>query len=127
MHLNFALLAAAGGALGAAARYLMGALALRLLGPQFPWGTLAVNVAGCFLMGLIAGFAIYRHQLSPELRMFLATGVLGGFTTFSAFALDAFFLYEERGAGLAALYVAASVIVSLAALLGGLAITRLFS
>ncbi len=124
MHLKLALLAAAGGAFGSAARYLVSVAALRLFGAHFPWGTLIVNVAGCFLMGLLAGAALYRLDISPEARAFLATGVLGGFTTFSAFALDGFLLYE-RNAGLAAIYVGASVLLSLAALLAGLFIARL--
>jgi CrcB protein len=126
MEVKLALLAAIGGGLGSAARYMVGAMALRAFGPNFPWGTLAVNVAGCCLMGVIAGIALYRFQMSAELRVFLATGFLGGFTTFSAFALDAFTLYE-KSLGIAALYVLASVFLSLAAFLFGLAAVKFAS
>lgn len=124
MNLNSALLAAAGGALGSAARYFVGAIAFRLFGPEFPWGTLAVNVIGCLLMGILAGFVILRDAVPADLRIFLMTGVLGGFTTFSAFALDSYFLYERTPAA-AGIYIAASVVLSLAALLAGLFAVRL--
>jgi CrcB protein len=123
VHAKLALLVAAGGAIGSAARYGVGALLLRWLGPNFPWGTICVNIAGSFLMGVVTGFAVYRLALSADMRLFLATGVLGGFTTFSAFALDSYFLYERNG-GLAAIYILASVMLSLAALLAGIAVER---
>lgn len=123
MHLKLALIAALGGALGSAARYLAGAAALRMMGPGFPWGTLYVNVVGSFAMGAVAGLAIYRSELGPDMRVFLTTGVLGGFTTFSAFSLDAALL-AEKSIATAAIYVGASVVVSLLALYAGLAVTR---
>lgn len=126
MELKLALLAALGGGLGSVARYTVGAIALRAFGPSFPWGTFAVNVAGCCLMGVVAGLAIYRLQMSAELRVFLATGFLGGFTTFSAFALDAYTLYEKSLAT-AVLYVLASVLLSLAAFVVGMAAVKLAS
>jgi CrcB protein len=114
-----------GGALGAGARHLVNLGAARLLGLSFPWGTLAVNVAGGFLMGLLVGWLAGAYQGSgPGLRLFLATGVLGGFTTFSAFSLDAVSLWERGSHGLAMGYVAASVIFSIAALAAGLALAR---
>ena len=79
---------ALGGALGASGRYLTGVWAVRLLGHGFPYGTLIVNVFGCFLMGALVEAAALKLSLSQEMRAFLTTGVLGGFTTFSAFALD---------------------------------------
>ena len=115
---------AAGGALGSAARYLVNVAAGRLLGPEFPWGTLAVNVAGSFVMGLLIALMALKMQVSQEVRAFLTTGVLGGFTTFSAFSLDFALLVERRETGLAALYVIASVGLSLAAIFAGLKLGR---
>ncbi len=115
---------AAGGAAGSVARYLVVVEAGRLLGLAFPWGTVAVNVAGSFLMGLLAGAAMQVAAIGPELRALLATGFLGGFTTFSAFSLDAWAL-AERGASLAAAgYVAGSVAAGLLALAAGKQISR---
>ena len=116
------LLVALGGALGAVARYLTGLAALRLLGAGFPWGTLAVNVAGSFAMGLLA--VTLAHVGQTRLAPLLMTGFLGGFTTFSAFSLDALTLWERVDALAAAAYVTASVILSLAALAAGLTLAR---
>ncbi len=118
------LLVAAGGAVGSVLRYAVGLWALRIAGPAFPWGTLTVNVVGCFLIGLLAELITHRFGGSMELRLLLITGFLGGFTTFSAFSLDTIALFE-RGAPVAALvYVAASVLVSLAAVFAGLGVAR---
>ena len=118
------LFVAAGGALGASARYLVGVGSGRLLGLGFPWGTLAVNVFGCFLMGLLIEAMALRWSVSNELRAFLTVGVLGGFTTFSAFSVDFAYLFE-RGDHMAAwLYLIASVGLSIGALFLGLAIVR---
>lgn len=121
-------LVALGGAIGAACRHLVNVLALRLFGPGFPVGTLSVNVLGGFLMGLLAGsLALRSYGGGQGLRLFLATGILGGFTTFSAFSLDAVLLWE-RGAWAASLgYVTASVTLSIAALLAGLSVARAFA
>ena len=113
-------LVALGGAIGAALRHLSGIAALRLMGPAFPWGTLFVNVFGSLLMGLFIAWLTKRSGTSNELRLFVATGVLGGFTTFSAFSLDVANLVE-RGAEMGAVgYVLASVILSVAAVFIGL-------
>lgn len=112
-----------GGALGAGARHLAGLGALRWLGPGFPWGTLFVNLAGGLAIGLLAGW-LNRSGGSEATRLFLAVGVLGGFTTFSAFSLETFLMIERGQLGLAALYVAASVIGSVALLFAGLATMR---
>lgn len=117
------LLTAAGGAIGSAARYICGVLALQWYGARFPWGTLFVNVFGSLLMGIVSGLVIHRAALSADVRLFLATGVLGGFTTFSAFALDTAFL-AGRDVTLSAIYVVASVALSLLALSFGLYVTR---
>lgn len=114
---------ALGGAIGASARYMTNLAALRLAGPGFPWGTLAVNVAGSFLMGLLVGLLAQRD--AQRLAPFLMTGVLGGFTTFSAFSLDALTLWERGQTGLAALYVAGSVLLSLAGIVAGVAAGRM--
>jgi CrcB protein len=103
------LLVAAGGALGSVLRYLVSLAALGWLGAGFPWGTLAVNLLGSAAIGLLAGLGI-----GGPARLFLVTGLLGGFTTFSAFSLETALLWE-RAPGLAAAYVAASVGLGLAA------------
>lgn len=118
------LLVAAGGAVGSVCRYLVGVGALRLLGPSFPWGTLTVNVVGSFGIGVLAELIVVRFGASTDLRLLLITGFLGGFTTFSAFALDAVSLFE-RGAALSSLvYLVASVVVSLAATVAGMFLMR---
>ncbi|GBD47501.1 fluoride efflux transporter CrcB [Methylopila sp. Yamaguchi] len=118
-----ALLVALGGAIGSLARYGVNLWTLRSFGPGFPWGTLTVNVVGGFVMGLLAALLTLRGG-SSEARLFLMTGVLGGFTTFSAFSLDAVSLWERGEGSAAAVYVIASVAVSIAALVGGLALGR---
>jgi fluoride exporter len=113
---------ALGGALGASARYCVNVVALRLLGTGFPYATLGVNILGSFLMGAVV--VTFANKDLTRYAPFVMTGVLGGFTTFSAFSLDAVSLWE-RGETLAATgYVAGSVILSLAALLAGMALTR---
>ena len=118
------LLAAAGGAIGAGARHLVAHAALRILGPHFPWGTPIVNVVGSFLMGLLVAALALRFNLNNEMRIFLATGVLGGFTTFSAFSLDVVNLIERHAQGPAAVYVLASVVLSVGGLFAGLSLGR---
>lgn len=113
---------ALGGALGASARYMTGIATARLLGRGFPWGTLTVNIVGSFLMGVLV--VALLHLSANRYAPLLMTGVLGGFTTFSAFSLDAITLYERGQGALAAAYVAGSVILSLAALFAGLTLAR---
>ncbi len=117
-------LVALGGALGSVTRYLVGVATLRNFGPAFPWGTLAVNLIGGLLIGACAGFFALRSDVPQEWRLFLITGCLGGFTTFSAFSLDAVTLYERGEAVTAAVYVAASVGFSIGGVLAGLALMR---
>jgi CrcB protein len=115
-----------GGGIGAAGRHGVNIAAARLLGIGFPWGTLIVNVLGSFAMGLLAAWFAFRAGagLSQHARLFLTTGILGGFTTFSAFSLDAALLWE-RGAIVAAVsYILVSVILSIAGLFVGLALVR---
>ncbi|MCF3638511.1 fluoride efflux transporter CrcB [Rhizobium sp. TRM95111] len=113
-----------GAGVGGAGRHGVNLLAARFFGAGFPMGTLAVNVIGCFVMGAIAGVFAFRGHLPQEMRLFLTTGILGGFTTFSAFSLDAALLWERGEAGLAATYVGISVLLSLAGVAAGLALTR---
>lgn len=119
------LLVAVGGAAGSVARYLVGAAALRWIGPGWPWGTMTVNIVGGFLMGLLTGWLALRAAGQQEtLRVLLGVGVLGGFTTFSAFSLDAALMIERRAYGQAFSYTAASAIIALAALFAGLYLAR---
>lgn len=119
------LLVALGGGIGAGLRHLSATAALRIMGPNFPWGTFFVNVVGSLVMGLFIGWLVKRTGgSSNEIRLFFATGVLGGFTTFSAFSLDAANLLE-RGASLMALsYVLGSVFLSISAVFVGLMVAR---
>ena len=115
-----------GAGIGGALRHGVNLGCARYCGVAFPWGTLTVNVAGSFIMGALAAWLAFRagEGWSQPLRLFLATGILGGFTTFSAFSLDAVLIWERGEAGLAAAYVAASVVLSIAGLLAGLALVR---
>jgi CrcB protein len=113
-----------GGGLGAVARHGVNRAGLALLGPGFPWWTMAVNIAGSFLIGLLAGL-FGAMETGHNMRLFLTTGVLGGFTTFSAFSLDALTLWERGALLQAGLYVAATIILSLLAAAVGLLLTRL--
>ena len=115
---------AVGGAIGATGRYLFNLQMLRLLGPNFPWGTFGVNVIGSFIMGLVAGLFALRLDLSPEMRSFITTGILGGFTTFSAFSLDAANMIERAQHALAAAYIGGSVALGITGLFLGLWIAR---
>ncbi|MFC2953051.1 fluoride efflux transporter CrcB [Marinicaulis aureus] len=118
---------AAGGAVGAMARHAVSRTAMHLLGPNFPWGTLVANIMGSFVMGLIIVWLAHREPVSPALRVFLTVGLLGAFTTFSTFSLDVVTLYRDRTIVIAGAYLLASVILSVSALLGGLAIGRQFT
>lgn len=117
------LLAALGGAIGSVLRYLVGVFTVRWFGPSFPWGTLAVNVVGSFIIGLTVEMIARRFNASMELRVFIVTGIIGGFTTWSSFSLDTMVLFE-RGAIAAAAYVIGSLVVSFAAVFAGLALGR---
>jgi len=111
-----------GGGLGAMARHGVNLTAARLLGVAFPWGTLTVNILGSLLMGLAVGWFAFRAGTfeSQHLRLFLTTGVLGGFTTFSAFSLDVALVWERGEHGAAVAYVLASVLLSVAGLFAGM-------
>jgi CrcB protein len=118
------ILVALGGAFGSVARYRVGVWTLRRFGPNFPWGTLTVNIVGCFAIGLLSEVIARRLNASPEMRLLLVTGFLGGFTTFSAFSLDVISLFERGATVAGASYVIASVGVSLCAVFAGLALGR---
>ncbi|CUH67064.1 camphor resistance protein CrcB [Thalassovita gelatinovora] len=120
--LNTAFQVALGGAFGATLRYLSGVAIFKLMGPGFPLGVLFVNILGSGIMGALLVFLGQRGM--SHLNPFLMTGVLGGFTTFSAFSLEAFTLYERGAVGQAALYVGLSVGLSLMALVAGVNLMR---
>jgi len=111
-----------GAGVGGALRHGANVVAVRVLGYGFPFGTLFVNILGSFLMGLFAGYFAFRPGIGQHMRLFLTTGVLGGFTTFSAFSLDTALLVERHAYAAAAGYVVGSVFASLVALFVGLAL-----
>ena len=113
-----------GAGIGGALRHGVNVGAAKLLGFGFPFGTLIVNIVGSFLMGLAAGYFAFRPGIAQHMRLFMTTGVLGGFTTFSAFSLDAALLIERHAYGLAAGYIVGSVAASVSALFFGLALFR---
>ena len=118
-----------GAGIGGALRHGVNTGCARWCGVDFPWGTLAVNVLGSLAMGLIAGWLAFRatESWSQHARLFLTTGILGGFTTFSAYSLDTVLLWERGQTLLALTYAAGSAIASIAALALGLAIVRALS
>ena len=114
-----------GGGLGAAARHWVNRVALNIVGPNYPAGTMAVNILGCTVMGMLAAWFAFRGETTTGAeRLFLTTGVLGGFTTFSAFALDTTLMWERHDLVAAAIYAGASVFVSIAGLIAGMFIVR---
>ena len=116
-----------GGGIGAALRHGVNLLSARLLGTGFNYATLFENVSGSLVMGLLVGYFAFAGGASQHWRLFLTTGILGGYTTFSAFSLDSVLLYERGELGLAALYVVLSVGLSIAGLFAGLALVRHFA
>ena len=118
------LLVAIGGAAGSVARHLVGVASLRLFGPAFPVGTLIVNLVGAFAMGVFVELLARRFGASTDLRLLIATGVLGGFTTFSSFALDTAVLWERGDTLSSFVYVATTLVLGLAALFLGLGLAR---
>jgi CrcB protein len=113
-----------GGGIGSMLRHAVNVFSARALGTGFPYGTLTVNVTGSIVMGLLAGYFAFKGDATQGWRLFLMTGVLGGYTTFSAFSLDAINLYERGEVGLALAYIAASGAVSIFGLLAGLLLMR---
>jgi len=113
-----------GAGIGGALRHGVNIGATRLFGFGFPYGTFIVNVVGSFLMGLFAGYFAFRPGIGQHVRLFLTTGMLGGFTTFSSFSLDAALLIERHAWGMALGYAVGSVAAGLSALFLGLALFR---
>jgi CrcB protein len=118
------LLVFVGGGLGSTLRHLVNVVCPRFLGTHFPYHTFIINISGSTIMGLIAGYLAFKGEATQPWRLFLMTGVLGGYTTFSAFSLDAALLYERGEIALAALYVLGSVVLSILGLFAGLALIR---
>ncbi|HYI94682.1 MAG TPA: fluoride efflux transporter CrcB [Bryobacteraceae bacterium] len=113
-----------GGGIGSVLRYGVNLSSASLFGPSFPWGTLLVNILGSVAMGLLAGWLAFRLEGGQLFRQFLATGVLGGFTTFSAFSLDVALLWQSGQTAAAVLYALGSVAAAILGVFAGLAITR---
>ena len=121
---NHLLLVAVGGGLGTALRYGVGRWAIALMGPGFPFGTFAVNIIGGFAMGLLAGWLARFGEGGEQLRLLLGVGVLGGFTTFSAFSLEVYNMITRAEVALAAAYATSSVAGSVLAVLAGVWVMR---
>ncbi len=115
---------ALGGAIGSAARYGVNVWSGRMLGSEFPWHTFIVNVVGCFAMGVLVELMALKLNVGNDIRAFLTTGILGGFTTFSAYSLDFAVLMERKTYGAALAYGAGSVALSLIAVFAGLSLVR---
>ena len=105
-------------------RHIVNVVCPKFLGTNFPYHTFIINITGSTIMGLIAGYLAFKGDAAQSWRLFLMTGILGGYTTFSAFSLDAGLLYERGELGLAALYVLGSVVLSIIGLFAGLALIR---
>ncbi|MBB5052727.1 CrcB protein [Afipia massiliensis] len=121
------LLVFVGGGLGASLRHAVNVGCARAWGLNFPYGTFLINITGSLVMGLIAGYLAFKGDASQPWRLFIMTGILGGYTTFSAFSLDAVTLYERGEMGMALFYVVGSVVLSIAGLVAGLALVRHFA
>ena len=113
-----------GGGLGATLRHAINVACAKCIGTGFPYGTFIINITGSTVMGLTAGYLAFKGDPSQHWRLFLMTGILGGYTTFSAFSLDAALLYERGELGLAGFYVLGSVMFSILGLFAGLAVVR---
>ncbi len=125
-RMNTYLIVAGGAAIGGTLRHGVNVVSARLFGVGFPYGTVTVNIVGSFMMGLLAAYFALKGEASNSWRLFLTTGVLGGFTTFSAFSLDTVVLYEQGRLGVALGYSCSSVVLSILALYAGLAVMRSF-
>jgi CrcB protein len=113
-----------GGGLGSCLRHAVNVICSRFLGTNFPYHTFIINITGSTIMGLVAGYLAFKGDAAQSWRLFLMTGILGGYTTFSAYSLDSAVLYERGEIGLAALYVVGSVVLSILGLFAGLALVR---
>jgi CrcB protein len=124
MQWGVVLTVALGGALGSVMRYMVAGAVQPAWWPGFPFGIFVVNITGGLAMGLIAALAALKLNLTPEMRAFLTTGILGGYTTFSTFSLDSAMLMERGAYVQASAYVIGSVVLSILALFAGLWIVR---
>jgi CrcB protein len=125
MNFQFILAVAVGGAIGSVTRYLVAVGSGKIFGTSFPWGILIINITGSFLIGAFAGLFATKWDLPQAFRIFLTVGICGGYTTFSTFSLDSYYLIERGQLGTALTYMAGSVVLSISALVGGLYLARL--
>ena len=126
MNIQFILAVATGGALGSVMRYLVGIGSARAFGTDFPWGTLIINVTGSFLIGIFVALFTTKWNLPQAARIFLTVGICGGYTTFSTFSLDAWYLIERGQTWASAAYMIASVVLSVGALIAAIQMVRAF-
>jgi CrcB protein len=126
LEMNY-LLVFIGGGLGSTLRQIVNVVCPRLLGTAFPYHTFIINITGSIVMGLVAGYLAFKGDAAQPWRLFLMTGILGGYTTFSAFSLDTAVLYERGEVELAVFYVVGSVVISIVGLFAGLALVRHFT
>ncbi len=119
----------AGGGIGAVIRHMVNQVVTRLIGSPFPWGVMLINISGSFIMGLAAAFFAFKADAtwSQPIRLFITTGILGGYTTFSAFSLDVALLWERGEPMQALLYVLGSVVLSVLGLFAGLTLVRVIT
>jgi CrcB protein len=125
LNIQFIIAVAIGGAIGSVARYLVAVGSSKILGSNFPWGILVINVTGSFLIGVFAGLFATKWDLPQAVRIFLTVGICGGYTTFSTFSLDSYYLIERGQLGAALTYMIGSVVLSISALVSGLHLARL--
>jgi CrcB protein len=124
LNIQFIIAVAVGGSIGSVARYLVGIGSGKLFGTDFPWGTLIINVTGSFLIGAFVGLFALKWNLPQAMRLFLTVGICGGYTTFSTFSLDAWYLIERGQSWASAAYMIGSVILSVGALVAALQLVR---
>ena len=122
--MQFIAAVAAGGAIGSVTRYLVGIGSARLFGTNFPWGTLIINVTGSFLIGAFVGLFALKWDLPQAMRIFLTVGICGGYTTFSTFSLDAWYLIERGQTWASAAYMIGSVVLSVGALIAAMQLVK---
>jgi CrcB protein len=124
LNMQFIAAVAAGGAIGSVTRYLVGIGSSRLFGANFPWSTLIINVTGSFLIGAMVGLFALKWDLPQAVRIFLTVGICGGYTTFSTFSLDAWYLIERGQTWASAAYMIGSVVLSVGALIAAMQLVR---
>jgi CrcB protein len=125
LNFQFIIAVAVGGAIGSVARYLVAVGSGKMFGTNFPWGILIINITGSLLIGAFIGLFAAKWDLPQAARIFLTVGICGGYTTFSTFSLDSYYLIERGQLGAALAYMIGSVVLSISALVGGLYLARL--